>query len=113
MFYIFIPTKMFWIKINDWKIKYWLVDITEEPVLNRVSADGWVFLRPSMMEKRKDFVVLVDRENALWEIYVNEELVWIERCWTKEEAENVLYEYVQRQYDMEEACWDYDLDFNE
>ena len=111
MFYIFIPTKMQTIKINGWKVKYWILDITEEPMLKRVSANGWCILVPSLMERRKNWIDCVDEENWLFEVYVNWELMDIVRWYDR--AKRVLWEYEQRQYDMEEACWDYDLDFNE
>lgn len=115
MFKIFIylpPTKMYEvIKINGWNVKYGILDITEEPVLNRVSANWGKILKPSLMEKRKTFVDCVDEENGLFEVYVDWELMDIVRWYNK--AKRVMWEYEQRQFDMEEACWDYDLDFNE
>lgn len=98
------------LKAKNWKVFYWCRDITDEPVLNWTSADGKLLLKPSNLEKSKDCVILVDEENALWEIYVNWKLVAIERCGSKKDAERVLGEYVQRQYDMEEACMDLDYD---
>lgn len=99
------------LKAKNGRVYYGCVDITDEPILNWTSADGKVFLKPSMMEKKKDFVVCVDEENALWEIYVNWDLVGIERCGSKNEAEKVLREYQQRQYDMEEACMDMEWEY--
>lgn len=59
----------------------------------------------------KSYMVLVDKDEALREFYINNELVWIERCWTKKEAERIMEEYEQRQYDIIEASTDMDGEF--
>lgn len=94
------------IKINDWKVKYWVLNITDEPMLKWVSANWWVILVPSLMEKRQNRIDCIDEENALFEVYVNWELIDTVRWYDK--AKRVLWEYEQRQYDMEEACIDLD-----
>lgn len=64
------------IKINDWRIKYWILDITDEPVLNRVSANWWKVLIPSLLERRENRIDIVD---DWWsaEVYFHGELDWV------------------------------------
>jgi len=75
-------------------------------MLKWVSANWWVILVPSLMEKRQNRIDCIDEENALFEVYVNWELIDTVRWYDK--AKRVLWEYEQRQYDMEEACIDLD-----
>ena len=58
------------------------------------------------MKENKNYVILADRENALWELYVNNNLVEIARFATKEEAEKRLQRIVDR---MEERDYDVEL----
>lgn len=64
------------IKINDWKVKYWILDITDEPMLNWTNADWKVVLVPSLLEKRENRIDIVD---DWWsaEVYFHWELDWV------------------------------------
>lgn len=64
------------IKINWWKVKYWILDITDEPVLNWTSANGWKVLLPSLFERRENWIDIVD---DWWsaEVYFHWELDWV------------------------------------
>lgn len=100
------------IKINDWKIKYWWLDITDEPVLNWTSANGWKVLRPTFFEtmKWKTYIGREDDGDRYYYVpYYKWEDVWY--CSSEEEAQAILDEYEQRDYDVEEAAMDMEWEF--
>ena len=72
----FINTHHKMIKINDWKVKYWVLDITDEPMLNWTNADWKVVLVPSLLEHRENRIDIVD---DWWsaEVYFHWELDWV------------------------------------
>lgn len=50
------------------------VDISDKPMLNYLTADGKYILKPTMAEKRENWVDVVDEDNGLCEVYFHGEL---------------------------------------
>ena len=103
------------IKINDWKVMYWVLDITDEPMLNWTSADWWIVLKPNLFEKRqaRNYVVLADENEALWDIFMNNEYVETIRCAFRHEAEARLQEllYEDDYYNWNEKdYWEFEIE---
>ena len=88
------------IEFKNGKILYNGVDISNMPI----EMFKW--------KGKKNYVLLEDVDEALWWIYVNDELVELYRCAFEFEAEKRLNEILdmmeQREYDMMEASMDMD-----
>lgn len=91
---------------------YWMdMDISERPIRD------WMFIKDRFgkKEKSQNYVLLEDRDEALWWIYVNNELVELYRCAFEYEAKNRLNEILDRMeemdYEAELACRDLEGEF--
>ena len=75
---------------------------------NGINISNWAIkdFYKVFMKENKNYVILADRENALWELYVNNNLVEIASFATKEEAKKRLQRIVDR---MEERDYDVEL----
>lgn len=90
------------------------VDITDRPVFNYVglSHNGSVLLRPSPLENRSEWTFIMreqDDDRIRYIPYWKWEEVWY--CNSREEAEDILAEYDQFQYELDNAkdCWAFDI----
>lgn len=99
------------IKINDWKVKYWILDITDEPMLNWTNAEWKVILVPSLLEKRENRVECVDEENWLFEVYFHWELQEQVR-WYSEAKRHLQYLVDEEDYYNwnEKDYWEFEID---
>jgi hypothetical protein len=102
------------LKIKSGKVLLDGVDITDRPVFNYVwlSHNGSVVLRPSPYEDRSEWTFIMreqDDDRVRYIPYFKHEDVWYCNSW--EEAEQVLAEYEERQWEMENAkdCWAFDI----
>lgn len=81
---------------------------------NGINISDWAIkdFYKVFMKKDRNYVILADRENALWELYVDNDLVEMARFATKQDAEKRLQEIVdlkeQRDYDVALAWMDLD-----
>lgn len=100
------------IRVKDWKAMYGAIDITDEPILNWTSTDWKRILVPTLIEKMKDktrVMTEVDDDVCYYIPIYKWEPVWY--CNNKKEAQNILDEYEQRDYDIQEAKRDLDGNF--
>jgi hypothetical protein len=102
------------LKIKSGKVLLDGVDITDRPVFNYVwlSHNGSVILRPSPYEDRSEWTCIIweqDDDRIRYAVYYKDEFV--ELCNSKEEAEEILASYEQRQWEMENAkdYWAFDI----
>lgn len=99
------------LKAKNGRVYYGCVDITDEPILNWTSADGKL-LKPSKFEimKGKTWIMREDDGDRYYYIPIYKwEEVWY--CSNEREAQKILDEYEQRDYDMEEACMDMEWEY--
>jgi len=81
---------------------------------NGINISDWAIkdFYKVFMKKDRNYVILADRENALWELYVDNDLVEMARFATRQDAEKRLQEIVdlkeQRDYDVALAWMDLD-----
>lgn len=66
-------------KITNGKVIYDGKDITNEPILHWVSANGKKWLLPTRYEKRDNRIDCIDENEGLFEVYHNWELDCIVR----------------------------------
>lgn len=94
------------LKITNWKVMLDWKDITSQPVWNYIwmSHNGSVLVRPSQVEDRVNGTCIipeVDDDRVYYRaVYQGD---YIELCKDRKEAEKVLLDYEQREYDLATA----------